>query len=113
AKRIDHLFQPVFWIAVGVFVIVEGLLLYASIRFRHRPGRGVPEQVHGNKRLEVAWTIAPAVLLAAIAVPTIGTIFTLSERPPNALQVTVTGHQWWWEAMYPTQPGVGQPVVTA
>jgi len=113
AERIDNLFQPVFWIAVGVFVLVEGLLVYALVRFRHRPGRGVPAQVHGNKRLEVAWTIAPAVLLAAIAVPTIGTIFALADRPPNALQITVTGHQWWWEAEYPAQPGVAQPVVTA
>jgi cytochrome c oxidase subunit 2 len=113
AKRIVHLFQPVFWIAVAVFVVVEGLLLYAAVRFRHRPGRGVPEQVHGNKRLEVAWTIAPAVLLAAISVPTIATIFTLADRPPNALQITVTGHQWWWEAQYPAQPGLAQAVVTA
>jgi cytochrome c oxidase subunit II len=113
AQRIDNLFQLVFWIAVGVFVLVEGLLVYAAIRFRHRPGRGVPEQVHGNKRLELGWTILPAVLLAGIAVPTLSNIFALAERPANALQVTVTGHQWWWEARYPAQAGVSQDVVTA
>src|SRR5437667_7849940 len=101
AEKIDRLFQPVFWIAVAVFVLVEGTLVYFLVRFRHRPGRGVPAQVHGNKRLEVTWTVIPAVLLAAIAVPTIGTIFDLSHRPPNSLNITVTGHQWWWEVEYP------------
>jgi cytochrome c oxidase subunit 2 len=109
ARTIDALFNPVFWIAVAVFVLVEGLLVVALIKFRHRPGRPVPHQVHGNKRLEVAWTIAPAVLLAGIAVPTIFTIFSLSGRPAgNVLEVKVTGHQWWWEVEYP-----GLDVVTA
>jgi len=109
ARTIDNLFRPVFWIAVAVFVLVEGLLVFALIRFRHRPGRGVPVQVHGNKRLEIAWTIIPAVLLAGVAVPTIGTIFALSGRPSgNVLDVTVTGHQFWWEIEYP-----GMNVITA
>jgi cytochrome c oxidase subunit 2 len=109
ARTIDALFNPVLWIAAGVFVLVEGLLVVALVRFRHRPGRPVPHQVHGNKRLEVGWTIAPAVLLAGIAVPTIITIFALSGRPAgNVLDVKVTAHQWWWEIEYP-----GMNVITA
>jgi cytochrome c oxidase subunit 2 len=108
ARTIDALFNPVFWIAVAVFILVEGLLVVALVRFRHRPGRPLPHQVHGNKRLEVAWTIAPAVLLAGIAIPTIFTIFSLSGRPSGALEITVTGHQFWWEIEYP-----GLNVVTA
>jgi cytochrome c oxidase subunit II len=100
AERQFELFTLVFWIAVGVFVIVEGLLVFALIRFRHREGRQ-PRQVHGNTRLEVAWTIVPAVLLAGVAVPTVATIFDLAAQPPaNSLEVTVTGHQWWWEIEY-------------
>lgn len=102
AREIDGLFRPVFWIAVGVFVLVEGLLLVALIRFRHRPGRGVPVQVHGNRRLEIGWTIAPALVLAVIAVPTVGTIFSLDRKPAGALEITVTAHQWWWEVEYPS-----------
>jgi len=115
AEKIDRLFQPVFWIAVGVFVLVEGALVYFSLRYRHRPGRGVPVQVHGNKRLEITWTVIPAVLLAAIAVPTIGTIFGLARVPPDAMRIQVTGHQWWWEVHYPPQAsrGVTKDVVTA
>jgi cytochrome c oxidase subunit II len=115
AHKIDRLFQPVFWIAVAVFLLVEGTMVYFLVRYRHRPGRGVPAQVHGNKRLEVTWTIIPAVLLAIIAVPTIATIFDLARVPKNALQITVTGHQWWWEAKYPPQAGKGvsREVITA
>jgi cytochrome c oxidase subunit 2 len=100
AQKIDNLFQPVFWIAVVVFFLVEGALLYFAIKYRHRPGRPVPAQVHGNTRLEVTWTIIPAVLLAGIAVPTLATIFDLARKPANALEITVTGHQWWWEVEY-------------
>jgi cytochrome c oxidase subunit 2 len=115
AHKIDRLFQPVFWIAVAVFLLVEGTMVYLLVRYRHRPGRGVPAQVHGNKRLEVTWTVIPAVLLAVIAVPTIATIFDLARKPANALEITVTGHQWWWEAKYPPQAGKGvsREVITA
>jgi len=103
ARTQANLFWPVFWIAVGVFVVVESLLVYALARFRHRPGRGIPTQVHGNFRMELAWTVAPAVLLAGIAVPTVATIFRLAEKPTgHYLQVDVTGHQWWWEVHYPS-----------
>ncbi|MBA3552079.1 MAG: cytochrome c oxidase subunit II [Actinobacteria bacterium] len=103
ARQIDTLFRPVFWIAVAVFVLVQGLLLYAVFRFRHRGDRGIPVQVHGNRRLEIAWTIIPAMLLAGIAIPTVGTIFSLDRRPAgDVLDIRVVGHQWWWDVEYPT-----------
>jgi cytochrome c oxidase subunit 2 len=102
AKDQAGLFWLVTWIAIAVFVLVEGLLVVAMWKFRHRPGRGVPTQIHGNKRLEIAWTLAPALILAGIAVPTVGSIFQLAARPTgNVLEITVTGHQWWWEVEYP------------
>ncbi|MBI4328423.1 MAG: cytochrome c oxidase subunit II [Chloroflexi bacterium] len=96
------LFVFLFWAAVLVFVVVEGALLFAVIRFRRKPGQGVPTQTHGNLRLEIAWTIAPSLLLLVIAVPTINAIFYL-DRPPagDQLRVNVIGHQWWWEFEYP------------
>jgi cytochrome c oxidase subunit II len=108
AREIDRLFEPVFWLAVvPIFVLVEGALVWLSIRYRHRKGRpvGVPPQIHGNTRLEVAWTILPAVILAGVAVPTIATIWDLAARPAAAktLTVDVLGHQWWWEFRYPDQ----------
>jgi cytochrome c oxidase subunit 2 len=103
AKKIDALFNPVFWIAVVVFVLVEGLMVVILVKFRHRPGNPVPKQIHGNKRLEIGWTVAPSLLLAGVAVFTIPLIFQLAAKPSDAMTINVTGHQWWWEVKYPTQ----------
>ncbi|MHB8578009.1 MAG: cytochrome c oxidase subunit II, partial [Dehalococcoidia bacterium] len=97
------LFYPIFWIAVVVFFLVEGLLVYCLIRFRHKPGTDVlPKQVHGNTRLEIGWTIAPTLLLAIISIPTVATIYNLAPKnTADSINVTVVGHQWWWEFQYP------------
>jgi cytochrome c oxidase subunit 2 len=102
AQKLKDLFIPVFWVAVGVFVIVEGAIVWISIRFRHRKGRErMPAQTHGNTRLEIGWTIAPALILAGVMVPTIATIWDLARKPPaDALNVTVRGFQWWWGFEY-------------
>jgi cytochrome c oxidase subunit 2 len=102
AKQQKALFVPVFWVAVGVFVIVQGGILYIAIRYRHRKGRErMPRQTHGNTRLEIGWTIAPAVVLAVVMVPTVSLIWELA-RPPaaDALNITVEGYQWWWGFSY-------------
>ncbi len=86
-----------------VLVGVEGLLFYAFFRFRRRgPARDLPPQVHGHAVIEVTWTLIPTVIVAAMAVPTVQTIFSLANPPePNPLKVEVIGHQWWWEFRYP------------
>ncbi len=105
ARKSYDLFVPVFWIAAGVFVLVEGMLLVFVFRYRHRKGReGIPPQIHGNTRLEIAWTILPAVILAGVAVPTVATIFDLARDPsPGTMRIDVLGHQWWWEFSYRDQ----------
>ena len=101
-RAIDHLFTDIFWWAVVVFVLVETLLLVALIRFRHREGRPAPKPTHGHTALEIGWTLAPAVILVLVAVPTVRTIFaTAGDAPPDALKIDVIGHQWWWEYKYP------------
>ncbi len=107
AEKIDRLFEPVFWLAVvPIFILVEGTLLWFSFRYRRRKGRAasIPPQVHGNTRIEIAWTILPAVILAGVAVPTVATIWDLARKPSGqVLNVEVLGHQWWWEFRYPDQ----------
>ena len=120
ARKIQDLYVLVFWLAVIVFVGVQGGLLYVMWRFRARPGHELPEQVHGNTTLEIGWTIAPAVILVIIAVPTIQTIFALEGDPPPSpdgsppLVIEVTGKQWWWEFRYPdVKMANGEPMTTA
>lgn len=100
--RLNDLYLTVFWWAVVVFVVVEGLLVYVLIRYRARPGAAAPTRGHGNTILEIAWTMAPVLILIGIAVPTMQAIFESDGTPaPNALKVEVIGHQWWWEYRYP------------
>src|SRR4029077_16773520 len=95
---IDHLFTGIFGWAVGVFVVVERLLIYALFRYRARPGAPAPKPTHGHTALEITWTLAPGLILVMVAVPTIRTIFeTQAPAPANALKIQVIGHQWWWE----------------
>jgi len=97
------LYSTIFWWAVFVFVLVESALIFAVIKFRARLGQqGEPKHVHGHTALEIAWTLAPAVILVFIAVPTIQTIFKVDGTPEDgALEIEVIGHQWWWEFKYP------------
>jgi cytochrome c oxidase subunit 2 len=105
ARTENGLFWFVFWIAAVIFVLVEGAIVVALIRYRSRGGREVPRQVHGNTALELIWTLLPALLLVAVAVPTVRAIFHLAHEPRNSIQVQVIGHQWWWEYRY-TKLGV-------
>ncbi len=103
ATSLDDLFRGIFFWAVIVFVLVEGALLVAVFRFRDREGKRDVKHVHGNTILEISWTLAPALILVLIAVPTIRTIWEV-DRPttdPDALLIEAVGRQWWWEFRYP------------
>ena len=106
------LFIFIFWIAVAVFVLVEGALIYSIVKFRRRGSDdSLPDQTHGNNKLEVIWTIIPVLILIAIAVPTVKIIYDQDGWPTDqgpVLEVKVRAHQWWWEIEYP-----GEDVVTA
>jgi hypothetical protein len=64
-------------------------------------GRKSPRQLHGNAKLEVLWTVIPALILAAIAVPTVSAVFELTGCDDDSMRVEVIGHQWWFEFHYP------------
>ncbi|HEY0828995.1 MAG TPA: cytochrome c oxidase subunit II [Bacilli bacterium] len=93
-----------FIIMIVVLVIVFGLFFYVLVRFRKRKGQtGIPEQVEGNHKLEIIWTVIPFLLLVIIAVPTVLYTFKFATdytNDKNAIHVKVTGHQFWWEFEY-------------
>jgi len=127
ANAIDSLYKITLYIAIVIFVAVEGALIYALVRFRKRKG-AVPAQIRGNTRLEVGWTVGAAVVLIALVVLTFaklpsiqnpsnsgpagellasdgGVLYASAERrpPPNgkSLNITVTGQQYIWRFTYP------------
>jgi cytochrome c oxidase subunit 2 len=108
ARLQNSLFIPVFWIAVGVFVLVGGLVGVCIVKFRARSEDEAPRQIHGHTKAEIAWTIMPAILLASIAIPTVKFVFDLNKFPKNAITVNVVGHRWWWQMDYTKPDDVNQ-----
>ena len=101
ARMVDDVFMTTVRWAILVFVLVEGALVVAIIKFRGKPDDPEPKQIHGSSVLEVVWTVIPAVILVMVAIPTIKVIFETAKEPADALVVEVIGHQWWWEFRYP------------
>lgn len=100
---IAQLFAAILVIAGIIFVIVTGLVLYISFRYRSRSDSGEPTPNFGSNRMEVLWTVGPAILLVGVFTLTVGTIRALTPPPQTETQpdVIVIGHQWWWEVKYP------------
>ena len=92
-------------ICAGIFLVVGGLLAYTVVRFRRRPGDEghEPPQIYGSNQLEFAWTVIPIVIVFVLFLATARTIYDVQGAvpPADALNVTVVGHQWWWEIRYP------------
>jgi cytochrome c oxidase subunit II len=104
-RAILSLYTIITWACVVIAIVVSGVLAIILLRFRRAPGAdGLPRQIRGHTALELAWTIAPALVLLIIAIPTIQVVFRTQSAAAarNALVVTVRGWQWWWEFRYPS-----------
>lgn len=102
AQETADLFYIVFWVALLVFLLVEGLLVYFVLRYQRRAQDEHPEQYHGNTKLEITWTLIPAVILAVMFALTIRTMGMTgpTAAPAEGIKINVAGHQWWWEIQY-------------
>ena len=101
---IDQLFRLLMGIAVVVFLLVEGALLYTVIRFRRKSGEvGEGKPFHGNTALEAVWTVIPAVIVAVIGVYSYQVLVEIEEPQPDPLVVQVIGRQFVWEFIYPEE----------
>jgi cytochrome c oxidase subunit II len=125
ANEIDSLYKILLYVALFVFVTVEGALLYSLLRFRKRRRGMVPAQIRGNTNLEISWTVAAALVLAVLTgvtfakLPSIkdpapsgpdavaaanGTLLAAVDQPPppgKALNIDVNGQQYIWRFTYP------------
>jgi cytochrome c oxidase subunit 2 len=124
ADQIDSLYKIILYIAIVVFVVVEGALFYSLIKFRAKKGR-VAAQIHGNTRLEISWTIGAALILVVLSAVTFAKLGSI-QNPPNSsadglqlangvltasvteptppngkkLTICVTGRQYIWRYTY-------------
>ncbi len=112
AQSIFDLSLLVLAVCAAIFFIVAGLLAYAMVKFRKRndDDNREPPQVYGSTQVELAWTITPVIIVLVLFLATARVIFSVQDapHPKGSLEVTVIGHQFWWEYRYP-----GLKVVTA
>jgi cytochrome c oxidase subunit 2 len=105
AREIYGLSQFVLLITGAIFVVVGGLLAFVVIRFRAREAdaQQEPAQVYGSTQVELAWTVIPVLIVVVLFLTTARIIFAIEDAPEprSALDVTVVGHQFWWEFRYP------------
>ncbi|MGH2532649.1 MAG: cytochrome c oxidase subunit II [Thermomicrobiales bacterium] len=114
ADDIQFLYKVIFFMSLVVFVGVQAAIVYTVLRFRRRSDDDArPEQVHGNKTLEIVWTIIPAIVLLIIFIPTVSTLYDFdAEAQDGEYVIDVYGKQWWWEVHY-REPDTVAEVITA
>ena len=111
AAKQKYIFMITMWPAIAILLGVELGLLFILIKFRRKKSDpGLPKQIHGNNRLEIAWTIAPILLLAMFVPAVVGGVIDLGRTPKDAVVVNVSGIQWAWQFSYP-DPSGGAAVV--
>jgi cytochrome c oxidase subunit 2 len=86
---------------VLIFVIVAGAIVYAILRFRARAGEPDPKQIPGNRKVEIAWTIIPFLIVIFLLVMTLSAMNRADPPPAPSPDLVITGHQFWWQADYP------------
>lgn len=104
--HVADLYRTILFMALVVFVLVEGVLIWIVIRDRKRANdQELPTQIYGNTRLEVIWTVIPIFLVIALFVMTVQTVnaVAIPKSALNDLNVRVVGHRWWWEFDYMDQ----------
>src|SRR6202167_430850 len=100
SRDIYTLHMEVFWICVGIAVVVFGVMIYALVKFRHSQG-AIPDtaMVHSTK-VEIIWTIIPVVILVVMAIPAAKVILMMEDTRSSELSIRVTGYQWKWQYQY-------------
>jgi cytochrome c oxidase subunit 2 len=100
SRAMFALHMEVFWICVGIAVVVFGAMIYSLLKFRHSRG-AIPDtsMVHSTK-VEVIWTIVPVIILVVMAVPAADLILKQEDMRDSGLTIKVTGYQWKWQYSY-------------
>jgi cytochrome c oxidase subunit 2 len=106
APKIDDLLNVMIVLSSFVFSLVMVMLFYALWKFKAKPGdESDGEPIHGNTRLEIAWTVIPTIIVLFGAVYSAIVLADIEKSDPNQLKVDVTGQQYKWSFAYPTSSG--------
>jgi cytochrome c oxidase subunit 2 len=96
--KIRELYTTVFLIAVVIFLLVEGLIVWSVIRYRRKPGDDtLPAQTHGNNLAEALWTIVPTIIVVFLFVvswQTLNAVDTAAANPETRIRAVAGQFQW-------------------
>ena len=105
AHDIYHLSLFVLAICLAIFIVVFSLIVYAVVKFRRRDQDDghEPPQIYGSNQVELAWTVIPILIVVVLFLAAARVIHAIEDAtfPADAIEVTATGHQFWWEFQYP------------
>jgi len=105
ALDIHHLSLFVMSMCLAIFLVVFSLIVYCIVKFRKKPGDDdhEPPQIYGSNQVELAWTVIPILIVVVLFLAAARVIHAVEDAqfPPNTIEVTATGHQFWWEFQYP------------
>jgi len=102
ARAISSLFEHTLVICCLIGALVTALVGYCVLRFRAKQGDPEPEQVDGNTKLELVWTVIPLAIVVWIFVLTVRAASASDPEPEGDPDLVVVAHQWWWEVRYPS-----------
>jgi cytochrome c oxidase subunit II len=100
SRDIYTLHMEVFWVCVGIAVVVFGVMIYALVKFRHSQGAVADTTLLHSTKVEIVWTIIPVVILVVMAIPAAKVILMMEDTRNSELSIQVTGYQWKWEYRY-------------
>jgi cytochrome c oxidase subunit 2 len=100
ARAIVELFTQTLVICGVILAVVVGLIVTCVVKFRARDGAAEPAQTHGHTGVEIAWTLIPVLIVVALFFLTARTMGASDPPADRAADLTVVGHQWWWEVRY-------------
>ena len=100
SRRIYSVHMLIFWVCVVIAVIVFGFMIWSIVKFRKSKGAVADTTLVHNTKVEIMWTIVPALILVAMAVPAARTLVAIEDTRDTQLTIKVTGYQWGWHYDY-------------
>jgi cytochrome c oxidase subunit 2 len=100
SENMYALHMEVFWICVGIAVVVFGAMIYSLVKFRRSQGAVADTTMVHSTKVEIIWTIIPVIILVVMAVPAADLILKQEDTRNSELSIRVTGYQWKWQYQY-------------
>ena len=101
AWRVDAIFFTLSGLAAFFTLLVFVLVIYFAVKYRRKSENEVPEAIHGDTRLELAWTFIPLGLALAMFAWSGIEYININNPPANAMEIYVIGRQWMWKVIHP------------